>query len=257
MPAQTKSFSAYLKSAVDLALRDEKEQTDNGNLKWIGELARRGVKRNWSDLTPERFLEQYLWCVGSIQKKYWVHEKHFPLQVELFRQCKAADITRDAAKIRDEWAAKRCDLNTRMLNAVIDTAAKVARDWDGFKSEYLLLAENPESELLDDWRSVYAGLDRLPMVGDAIAWYLIRNLYGAPFFKPDVHINAIVRHFFGAGRLHEMSDAVRKLWPTVCRDTRWPAVHLGVADYVLWWYRQSTNDPREISSIEPASTTHA
>ena len=119
----------------------------------------------------------------------------------------------------------------------------MATSWDAFKAEYLLLPANPESESLDDWWGAYSALDRLQMVGPAISWYLIRNLYGAPFFKPDLHINAIVKHFFGPSKLTEISDAVRDLWPQVCSDPRWPVAHLGVADYMLWWYRQSTSDP--------------
>ena len=98
---------------------------------------------------------------------------------------------------------------------------------------------------MEDWLSAYSALDRLPMVGDAIAWYLIRNLYGAPFFKPDLHINAIKRHFFGNGDLNEMSATVRQLWPQVCTDSRLARVHLGVVDYVLWWYRMNTGRPAE------------
>jgi hypothetical protein len=70
MTAQTKNFRAYLKRAVDRALKDAAEGNDDGNLEWFSELARRGVQRNWDDLTSEYFLEQYLWCVGSIRKKY-------------------------------------------------------------------------------------------------------------------------------------------------------------------------------------------
>jgi hypothetical protein len=161
----------------------------------------------------------------------------------LFRQCKAADVVRDAENIRAEWAAKKRDLNSKMLEAVIATATEVAEGWDAFKREYLPLPAKPESESLDDWWRAYSARDRLPMVGWALSWYLIRNLYGAPFFKPDLHINAIVKHFFGPDKLPEMSSAVRHLWPEVCADPRWPVVHLGVADYILWWYRQSTNDP--------------
>jgi len=243
MTSQTQTFRAYLKKAVDRALKDEAEGNDNDNLKWFSELARRGVHRSWDDLTPEHFLEQFLWCVGSIQKRYATHERHFPDQMVLFRKCNATAIAHDAEKIRAEWAAKKCDLNGKMLQAVIATATKMAGGWDTFKAEYLPLPTNPESESLDDWWAAYSALDRLPMVGWAISWYLIRNLYGAPFFKPDLHINAIVKHFFGPGKLTELSSAVRDLWPKVCADPRWPMVHLGVADYMLWWYRQSTNDP--------------
>src|SRR5438874_1861173 len=124
MAAPKKNFRAYLKRAVALALKDEREKNDDGNLQWFWELARRGVRRKWSDLTPAGFLEQYLWCVGSIQKKYWVHLQHFPEQMALLRQCNAAEIVCDAADIRVEWSTNKRDLNTRMLEAVIGTAAK-------------------------------------------------------------------------------------------------------------------------------------
>jgi hypothetical protein len=76
-------------------------------------------------------------------------------------------------------------------------------------------------------------------------WYLIRNLYGAPFFKPDLHINAIVAHFFGRDKLDEMTVSVRQLWPQVCSDKRFLPVHIGIVDYMLWWYRQKTGEPAE------------
>jgi hypothetical protein len=139
LTTEKQAFGVYLKRAVDRALKDELDETDNGNLQWFAELARRGVRKNWTDLTPQGFLEQLLWCIGSIRKKYWVHEKHFPGQMVLLRQCKPADILRDADKIRTEWVAKKCDLNMKMLEAVIGTATKVAAGWDAFKVEYLPL----------------------------------------------------------------------------------------------------------------------
>jgi hypothetical protein len=123
------------------------------------------------------------------------------------------------------------------------TATSVANSWTAFKREYLLLPKNPETESTEQWLPAHAALDSLPMVGNAIAWYLLRNLYGAPFFKPDLHINAIEKHFFGSGNLMEMSSAVRQLWPKVCTDVRISPVHLGVVDYILWWYREETGDP--------------
>jgi len=153
------------------------------------------VKKNLTDLQPEEFLEAYLWCVGSIQKKFTTHEKKFPDQKVLFRQCDPKKITRNADKIRSEWKKSKCDLNLRMFEAVVTTAGKVADNWDAFKEDYLPLPDDPESESPKEWRAAFIALDRLPMVGWAIGWYLIRNLYGAPFFKPDLHINAIVDHF--------------------------------------------------------------
>jgi hypothetical protein len=235
-----KRFRTYLKAAVDRALEDEHTGEDSGNLQWIHNLARRGAEKNWKALTPKGFLEQYLWCVGGIQKRYKVREAHFPLQVKLFHSCDATAISHHETAIRASWRKDKCDLNSRMFEAVISTAKEVAVDWDGFKDKHLL---DPRSESMDDWWGVYDALDRLPMVGDAIAWYLIRNLYGGPFFKPDVHITAIADHYFNS-RVDAMSQDVRKLWPQVCSDSRLKSVHLGEVDYILWWYRRITGDPR-------------
>jgi hypothetical protein len=81
-------------------------------------------------------------------------------------------------------------------------------------------------------------------VGDAIAWFLIRDLYGGRFFKPDVHILAIARHFFSGGDpLKELTDAVRQEWKSICTDKRFLPVHLGEVDLILWWYRRRTGIP--------------
>ena len=55
----------------------------------------------------------------------------------------------------------------------------------------------------------------------------------------------ITAHFFGRGRLVEMTEVVRELWPQVCHDKRLKPVHIGVADYMLWWYREKTGEPPE------------
>jgi endonuclease III len=237
------SFANYLKEAVHRAISDEKTEADEGNLRWIIDLARTGVLKHWTELTPKRFLEQYLWCVGSIAKDYATHEKYFQAQVDLFRRCDAARIVAEVGAIKAEWDINKSYLNTKMVEAVIATARKVASNWEAFKAEYLVLPDDPEAQTLDEWWPSYSALDRLPMVGDAIAWYLIRNLYGAPFFKPDLHINAITGHFFGTGKLHELAQAVRQYWPEVCSDERLKPVHLGIVDYILWWYRQATGEP--------------
>src|SRR6266851_6773265 len=153
--------------------------------------------------------------------------------MDLFRNCDAKKIAKDSTNILEEWQSKKCDLSPRMVNAVLWTANKVAEDWKAFKASYLMLPVNPESEEPADWIVAYNALDSLPMVGWAIGWYLIRNLYGAPFFKPDLHINAIVNHFFGPNDIPALSLAVRKNWTAVCSDTRFKKVHLGIADYVL------------------------
>lgn len=60
MPGKKGSFKMYLKRAIDRALQDSKKKTDNGNLTWIRNLAARGVRRNWMDLTPQVFLKTFL-----------------------------------------------------------------------------------------------------------------------------------------------------------------------------------------------------
>jgi endonuclease III len=133
-----------------------------------------------------------------------------------------------------------------MVEAIFGTAElMVARTWESFKAEYLLLPPNPQSESLTDWRPAHAALDSLPMVGEATAWYMLRNLYGAPVFKPDVHICAIAKHFFPQAEapLEAMTVAVRELWEHVCQEKRLLPVHMGEVDFVLWWYRQSTGVP--------------
>lgn len=239
----TKDFGVYLKEAVASALADQDARKDDGNLLWMYKLSRQGVQANSDALTPEGFLEQYLWCVGSIRKKYWVHSRHFPAQMELFCQCSADAIMGKVKDIRRSWSQEcKCDLNSRMLDAMIDTTAKVREGWVLFKRDYLPLPANPESESSKEWKASYDALDSLPVVGPAIAWYLIRNLYGAPFFKPDLHIKAIAAHYFD-GDLEAMALAVRRLWTDACPDAIFKQVHLGVADYVLWWHRQKTRQP--------------
>jgi len=242
-PAQ---FKNYLQQALDYALCDEREENDYGNLKWVHELSRKGVQQNWTELTAATFLKQYLWCVGSIQKKYCTHEKYYPSQKKLFRNCNAKRIASEAKLIRKEWETSKCDLNSRMLEAMIFTATEVAKGWDDFKTNNLLFPVNPESAAVDDWWEAYRALDDLRMVGDALAWYLVRNLYGAPFFKPDLHINTIASHFFGKTRnsLKELATAAVSAWPSVCNDKRFLPPHLGEIDYILWWFRQNTGLPK-------------
>jgi transcriptional regulator with XRE-family HTH domain len=242
--AATQPFADYLKKALDRALQDEKEQKDDGNLRLIHDVCRRGARQNWARLTPRRFLKEYLWCVGSIRKDYAVHADYYPCQMELFYQCNVADIVSNAKAIRASWKKNKCNLSPRMFKAVMSTAADVAQDWAAFRSDYLPPPPEPESESQGDWMAIFNALDRLPMVGWAIGWYLIRNLYGGCFFKPDQHIEGIARRFF-KGDLNAMAAAVRELWPRVCSDPRFLDVHLGEVDYILWWYRQATNDPSD------------
>jgi hypothetical protein len=231
------AFQAYLTKAVNATLAEDPA------LQGLHKLCRTGVLRNWNAVQPDGFLGDYLWCVGSIQKPFERHAKQYEeCQLKLFRDCDPSQIARDARAIRAEWNKCKCDLNRRMLEAVIRTATEIASGWDAWKRDNLLLPPNPESERTEDWWEAFAALDRLPMIGPALAWYLIRNLYGAPFFKPDLHINAIANHFF-AGDLEAMASAVRRLWPAVCKDRQYHPVHLGEVDFMLWWYRRKSNDP--------------
>jgi hypothetical protein len=240
-------FRDYMQAALTRVLEDEKAGVENGDLAWFHGLCQRGVRRNWSELTPKAFLQHYHRCVAAVAKKVAVVEKNLPDQNALFRHHDAGRIVREQDAIRAEWGKKKCFLSPAMVRAVITTAGLVDRSWDDFKSEYLLLPGNEEAESLQEWRPAHVALDRLPMVGEATAWYLIRNLYGARVFKPDVHICAIAWHFFpdAASPLDAMSKAVKSHWAEVCQDERLLPVHLGKVDYVLWWYRASTGLPEQ------------
>ena len=230
------NFTNYLKAALTRALEDADAGRDHGDLRFFNELCRRGVRRNWEALKPTQFLADYHRCIATIAKKVAVVEKYLACQVKLFRKHNAAKIVADQKAIWKAWEQEKRFLSPKMVAAVIATAELVHHSWGGFKPEYLLLPENPEAESLSEWRDAHAALKRLPMVGEAIAWYLLRNLYGAPVFKPDVHICAIAWHFFGEEEspLDAMSVEVRRVWGHVCRDERFCPVHLGEVDYMLW-----------------------
>lgn len=239
-------FSQYLKSAYDLALEAERDGSDAGHLKMVCDLCRKGVRANHDTLDSRRFLQEYLWCVGSIQKDFDTREGYWESQLELFRQCDAARIAAEENVIRAEWEESKCYMNGRMVEAVIGTAKQIdAEGWEAFKRDNLLLPDDSEAETAEAWTDAYWKLDALPMVGDAIAWYLIRNLYGGPFFKPDVHILAIANHFFGEADdpVATLADAVKKEWANIMLDQRFLPVHLGEIDFILWWYRRSTGEP--------------
>jgi hypothetical protein len=255
----------YLRAAFARALEDSEKERDHGDLMYFNEVCRRGVSHNWSVLDPVQFLSAYHRCIAAAAKQAAVVEKNWDRQVALFRRHDAARIVADEDKIWEEWEQDKCYLSPRMVGAVITTAALIDRSWSSFKSEYLLLPGNPESESLEDWYPAHAALDYLPMVGEATAWYLIRNLYGAPVFKPDVHIWAIAHHFFPDAKspLDSLSRAVRELWREICLDYRFLPVHLGEVDYIMWWYRQNTGLPetariaRSIGSETEGSSSHS
>lgn len=236
------AFRNYLKDALAFALQAEKDRKDNGDLLWIHQQCRGDAKTKLAALTPKVFLESYLWCIGSIRKKIHVHEAHFPKQMDLFRQCDAQRITQDAAAIREDWQAEKRDLNGQMVEAMLATAKLVAQGWDAFRQKHL---PEPPTECPDDWKDACNALDQLPMVGPAIAPFLLRNLFGAPILKPDLHIVAIATHFFGdeAAPVRALITAIEHHWDSVCTDQRFLPVHLGEVDYILWFYRQATGQP--------------
>lgn len=239
-------FVVYLTEAVRAALRRARRADDEGALWRMNKLCRRGVKENWDALTERTFLKGFLWVVGAIQKPIEQHQEYYPRQLRLFRGCSPQAILRDRALILDQWQTKRRNLNRLMVDAVLSVGCRVASEgWERFKEVTLPLPRNPEAEDRGDWRATYAALDSLPMIGDANVWFILRNLLGAPFLKPDLHIKVIANAFFGAKSdpLAALSVAVRASWPRVCRDRRLQPVHMGEVDYILWDYRRRTWRP--------------
>lgn len=194
-------FTVYLSKAIEAALERADTGDDEGALWDMNELCRRGVKRNWDTLTDREFLKEFLWVIGAIQKPIERHKRYYPLQVKLFRRCSPKAILEDRVRILAEWHSERRDLNRRMVDAMLVVSCRVATEgWVKFKLATLPLPKNPESEDPRNWRATYAALDALPMVGDANVWFLLRNLLGAPFLKPDIHIRIIAERFLGVER---------------------------------------------------------
>jgi hypothetical protein len=240
------SFESYLKSALELALEDERQGRDGGNLNRINKLCRTPVQENWEALTEERFLQTLLWCVGSVRKPWKTHQKYYPRQLELFYSCDSQAIVANENQIRTDWIREKRDLNERMVNAVMNVAKQIVNDgWMEFKQRKLLLPNDPETDDLNHWRPALKELKSLPQIRTALSSYLLRNLYGAAVFKPDVHIICIAEHFFGEYKdpIRAMTNAVKRLWPKVCNDERFLPVHIGEVDYILWWYRSRTGKP--------------
>jgi hypothetical protein len=237
-------FWEYLRAALAAVLADEADGSDGCELEGIHRLCRRSILENWSALTPATFIHGYLWCVGSSRKNYGVRLKQWDDQLRLFRQGDAARIARD--EIREKWARRKCYLSPDMVESVIEAATKIfVAGWEGFRNKWLLLPADPESEQGEDWRGVHSQFCKFWEVGDAIAWYLVRNLYGGRFFKPDEHIKAIARHFLG-----EREDPIAAMrteaihgWPSVCQDRRFLPLHLGELDHILWWHKRKNGLP--------------
>lgn len=254
------TFRDYLSRAASFSIDAYESGADKGALNRRLLRLEHSVEENWAAVTPAQFMQDYIFCVGSIQKKYArrMDDRRGPsyrqLQLALLRDGDPGRITNEAHEVRAEWKARKVDLSPKMVDAALDTASRIARlGWPRFKSEYLQLPIDPTSQKSADWNSVFAALKRLPMVGKAIAPYIVRNLYGGAFFKPDVHIEAIAMHYFGgdADRIDQMTRASKALWPTVV-PTRAPAAarepNIGIVDYVLWFYRQATGAPESPST---------
>lgn len=240
-------FEGYLGEALDFALSVERHRKSN-SLANINRKCRAGVLENWNVLSSREFLVEYLWCIGSSRKDNDVHLRYWTGQLGLFRQCDAESIRREMRQVVDEWQSNKCYLSPDMFVSVLVTANEIAmKGWTSFKSKNLLLPHAPESEDPQDWSVARDALRSLPGIGPVISWYLLRHLYGAPFFKPDQHIATIARHFFKGCRnpMRAMSDSVRMLWPKLCEDGRLLPVHLGEVDYILWFYRSETGLPAD------------
>jgi hypothetical protein len=233
-------FHDYLAAAWAKARQEAEE------IEFFHTLCRTGVSENHQKLEQLRFLEAYHRCIAVIAKRADVVEMHWDNQVVLFRNHDVSRIVHEQARIRREWSNKKCFLSPKMVDAMIRTGKLLDESgWKVFKARYLLLPENPESESLEDWAPAHGALDILPMVGNATAWYLIRNLYGARVFKPDVFICRITDHFFPGAKSpwDALAQAVHEAWDQVCHEDRFRPVHLGEVDYVLWWYARKTGLP--------------
>jgi hypothetical protein len=248
-------FQVYLRAALTTALTDWADRSDGGQLEGIHRLCRRTVLDNWSGLTPMTFMREFLWCVGSAQKIYDVRLKYYwPDQLRLFRNGDSDRIARERDEIRKEWALKKCYLSRDMVESVIEAATKIyISGWDGFRANWLLLPADPESEREEDWRGVHTQFCKFREVDEANAWYLVRNLYGGRFLKPDVHILGVARHFFGHGAhpLAALRTEAKRLWLSVCQDARFLPLHLGELDYMIWWHKRKHGLPREAGDMAP------
>ena len=94
------TFRDYVEAAWQRTLADHASGDDGGEWRGIHELCRRGVRENWSLLTPERFLPGLLWCVGSVQKDYAVRLNFWDGQLELFRGGDPMRIARERDELR-------------------------------------------------------------------------------------------------------------------------------------------------------------
>jgi hypothetical protein len=193
-------------------------------------------------LTGKDFLEAYLWCIAGIRIPATSLAKKWDRILSLFRKCEPKIVAREGGKIKDKWRQEKLGLNEGKVDAFLQTATDVAEDWDVFRDKYVPEPPKPDSEQTEDWQSVFSALDQLPFVGAAVGWFLVRNVYGGAFFKPDTHLVCIAQHYFN-GDLEAMAMELRRLWPAVCSDRRFHPVHIGEVDYFVWNYRRMTGKP--------------
>jgi hypothetical protein len=250
------TFEDYLRATLLFALDAEATGKDNGAMRRHLDRVKRGVEANWAAITPESFLRDYLFCVGSIQKKYQrrmdtsLGPSYWERQLKLFRHGSANSIVLEEHAIRSEWAAAKVDLSPKMVEATLDTARQIVDlTWPRFRAEFLRLPANRRTEDSRDWQPTFEALRELKMVGKALAPYLVRNLYGGSFFKPDVHIVAIAQHYFGdmPDPVTRMAVAAKQAWPSIVPSTAHADLqlgNLGIIDYLLWFYRQAWQVPR-------------
>ena len=250
------TFVAYVDAALQHALRRASDRTDGGELDGVVSLCDEGVPSRHRRLTSEDFLWQFVWCTGSQQKDYGVRMRpreggsYWERQQKLFHDFEAKRICADADDVRARHAEDACYLHPRVVDATLAVAEMICGSgWAEFKKRYLPIPDPPETSDPDAWVPTVRRLDELPRVGETTAWYLLRNLLGAPFFKPDIHIVAIAWHFFPRAErpVHALVEATNQEWPGVCArhhaSKRVLCPHLGVVDYVLWWYRRETGEP--------------
>jgi len=243
-----RGFKGYIEDAVALFASD---LIVDANLRHdfdaFEKLCRSSVAANHAALDASTFMRQVIWTIGSTQKRYEVRMRYWDAQQALFRSGDP-DIIRDQEKsIRAEWKKAKVYLSPKQFDAILAIGKSVATaSWPAFKRSYLLLPQDPTADSCAAWNDAHWALRELPQVGYAISYYLLRNLYGAPFLKPDVHILAIANSYFGNATdpLAALQSELHKCWSDAsARLPRLRPIHMGLCDYVLWWYRQRTGLP--------------
>lgn len=243
-----RGFKGYIEDAVALfagdLLTDANLREDFDEFE---QRCRRGVAANHAALDASTFMRQVIWTIGSTQKRYEVRMQYWEAQQALFRAGDPDAIRDEEKAIRAQWKKAKVYLGPKQFEAIVAIGKIVAKtSWKPFKQRYLLLPQDPATESCAAWSDAHWALRELPQVGYAIGYYLLRNLYGAPFLKPDVHILAIANSYFGdaADPLAALQFELHKCWDDAsARLPRLRPIHMGICDYVLWWYRQRTGLP--------------